>query len=124
MAYLDLAVHETTGFAHPSTLPAPSPRPLSEIERKAVLLARIDPISSVANSSFRRTLHDLLLGPERINPLADPRLEALRCFAVAVAHDRDEMADREEARLIALNFTPGQIGDARALALSCRPALS
>jgi hypothetical protein len=73
-----------------------------------VLLARIDPISSVADSSFRRKLRDLLLGPERINPLADPRLEALRCFAVALAHDRDEMADREEARLIALNFTPAR----------------
>lgn len=120
MAYLDLAAHDTSGFAHPPTLS----RPLNALERKAVMLAGIDPVSSLADSSWRRKLRDLLLGPERINPLADPRLEALRCFAVAVAHRKDEMASREEARLIALNFTPGQIGDARALALSCRPSLS
>jgi hypothetical protein len=116
MAYLDFATHDLTGFAHPAIAPAAPTAGLSDLERKAVMLAAIDPISSIPDPGFRRRIRDLLLGAERINPLADPRLESLRRFAVALVHRRDDLAAREEGQLTALGFAPARIGEARALA--------
>lgn len=120
MAYIDFALHEAAASIPPLYLQ----QPLSALERKAVMLGRLDPLSSLHDQGFRQKLRDLLLGPDRTNPLADPRLEALRRFAVAVAHQRDDMIGREQARLSALGFTNSQTGEARALTLSWHASLS
>ncbi len=116
MAYLDFTTHDLTGFAHPAMTPASPTAGLSDLERKAVMLAAIDPISSIPDPGFRRRIRDLLLGPDKLNPLADPRLESLRRFAVALVHRRHDLATREEGQLTALGFAPSRIGEARALA--------
>lgn len=119
MAYLDFRNQDMTE----SVALAPRlsrPKALTPLERSAVMLARIDPVSSLDDPGLRYAVADFIFGPDKVNRLADPRLEALRSFGVAVAHGRDDLAAREEARLLSLGFDRALVGEARILALTWR----
>lgn len=89
---------------------------LNRIEREAVMLAKKDRRSSIRPIGVLRKTAGRLFGLPARNRLADPRLEALRRFAVAIAHDTPARSDDEADALRTLGFTSGQINRARAIA--------
>ncbi len=101
----------------PLAAPAPAPRArtapdgaLSPLERTVIQVAAADarrgpPLSDRA-LRLRRIV-DLLLGRRPVRPLADPRLEALRRFAMRAALGRDRIGDMRSLR--DAGFTLAQI---------------
>jgi len=122
MAYLDLHAELPMVTIGRTLTPSIERRSLDRTEREAVMLARTDRRSSIRPVGTMRRLAQRLFGLRAPNPLADPRLEALRRFAVAVARDRLASSDRQAAQLASHGFTTAQIGRARSIAERFRPA--
>ena len=137
MAYLDLAERfDTTILAHQSAsaIPGAADWPhlsiserevvLSRLDREAVMLARIDRKASLKPVAGLRRLAGVVFGTKQSNALADPRLEALRRFAVAVAYDTENSIAREQRHLKELGFSDRQIARAADLASTHKRARS
>jgi hypothetical protein len=95
---------------------------LTRLEREAVMLARIDRKASLKPSGFLQKVGSFLFGIRQAAGLADPRLEALRRFAVAVAHDTGASVAREQQQLRELGLSEHQIARAADLASTHRRA--
>lgn len=121
MAYLDLSVDELH-MAPFISRPVEQPRRgLSATEREAVKLARLDKLGSLRPAGRLHRMSQMVFGlSRRSNWLADPRLEALRRFGVAIAHGGSAVVEREEAQLKALGFSESQVASAAALASGFR----
>ncbi len=107
----------------PAVDPRTYPTGLSQVERAAVLLARSDDLASTGGVKAGR-LKSFVFGGGRRNALADPQLEGLRRFAVAVAHDKHILAEWERAELIGSGYTHFQLDEAAEIAESFRRAAS
>ncbi|PXA86912.1 hypothetical protein DMC47_33630 [Nostoc sp. 3335mG] len=117
MAYLDLAAADAITGSYPSASSARSAsRRLNSAERAAVLLARSDRPSSVAGTGYLGKVGEIVFGLRRPNRLADIRLEALRRFAIATAHNKARLAAWEANELRLLRYSEQEIGEASALA--------
>ncbi len=79
---------------------------MTTIELAVITLARQDPLSSV-KPSWHSTL--FLFNPRSHLPLANPRLEALRRYAVLFRLQRRGMADAERERIRSAGYNPQQI---------------
>jgi hypothetical protein len=122
MAYLDLnadGMNLVIGRSLPPIAVAPS---LSRVEREAVMLAKFDGASTLYSAGRMQKQVNRLFGFPTPNGLADNRLEALRRFAVAVAHDSAAVVARERDQLLSLGYGDDQILRAEAVALRYRPA--
>ncbi len=81
---------------------------LTSLEWLIVALAQRDPLSSIEKPGRIAMMLGALFG-DRPNPqLADPRLEALRRFAVLVRNLRDRLPGEETARFLAAGFSSAQ----------------
>jgi hypothetical protein len=125
MAYLNFSTDELHPLGVPQQTIAPSRRGLSPTEREAVKLARLDRLGSLKPAGRLHRMSQAVFGlSRRSNWLADPRLEGLRRFGVAVAHGGSAAVEREEAHLKMLGFSEAQVAGAAALASSFRPRRS
>jgi hypothetical protein len=120
MAYLDIAEHYVTatpaaGLLEPATL-----RGLNDAECSTISLARVDRRASIRPAGPPSKAVEMLFGLKPIITLADPRPEALRCFAVAVAHDTPAAAERESAALRRGGYSDAKRMDAAAVATTYR----
>ena len=88
-------------------LPAPLAR-FAPIERNVIALAAHDPVASVAAPGRFGRLLRRWLGLAPPNQLADPRLEALRRFAVLARAAPDRIHLSEVRRFLAAGFTVAQ----------------
>jgi len=121
MAYLNFSTDELRPLSTYQRAIEPPHRGLSATEREVVKLARLDKTASLKPTGRLYRMAQATFGlPSRPNRLADPRLEGLRRFSVAVAHGGSAMIDREEAQLKALGFSDGQVASAAALASGFR----
>jgi hypothetical protein len=79
---------------------------LSDLERKVVLLSRIDrkPLGRVGG--FVQSLAARTFGIVAARPLADDRLEALRRFAVVLRYGDGIAPEEETARFTAAGYDP------------------
>lgn len=109
MAYLDLAA--TRPFEASTAVRQGGAR-LGSQERLVVLLSRTDPLWSVRPRRTGGRLLGFLFGMEAPHRLADPRLEALRRYAVAYRL-RDEGAEDAEAAALRAGFSGAQLAQAR-----------
>jgi hypothetical protein len=121
VAYLDFSVSELRpATAHRQVVAFPR-RDLDARERGAILLAKTDGKESLHNPGRLRRLSEICFGLSRQpNKLADPRLEGLRRYAVAVAHDTEQSATHEREKLVALGFSDHQIQIAATTAVRFR----
>lgn len=87
--------------ASPDFLP---PKQLSRLEQQVVMLSLRDPRSSLRRPSKWEARWKKLFGVEIPNPLADPRLEALRRFSVLMRIDGYSMPAKEYRRLSEAGF--------------------
>jgi hypothetical protein len=92
MAYLDLTAGAPVGMFRSA---AEAPRRLGPQERLVVLLSRRDPLWSLRPRTTGSRLLKALFGMEAPHRLADPRLEALRRYAVTYRLDCSELAEVE-----------------------------
>src|SRR5262249_10354936 len=104
MAYLD----PTQSFLASTALSASAPR-LSGLERDVLLLSRRDDLASLDGPRWHHRFRMLRVP----TVLADPRLEALRRFAVLFRRHGDRIAQAEEDRLVAMGYSAGQIAQIR-----------
>lgn len=98
------------------------PGTLDRQARDIVRLSRRDGLSSLRQPGAFGRMVARTLGLERANPLADPRLERLRRFAVLLRHAGARLRAREEARMIEAGFTHAQIAEVRHLVARERPS--
>ena len=77
------------------------------VERSVIALARIDGPSSIRSPRLLARLARRLFGIGPANPLANPRLEALRRFAILARSSRGRPPRREIELFLAAGFTPG-----------------
>jgi hypothetical protein len=110
MAYLDLSVTGATGLM-PATERGDTR--LTAADREVIRFAVREPMSSIGPVSTLRRWSDRLFGFNRVNPLADARLEALRRHAIRLRHANGATLDRQE--LIEAGYAPRQIDDVEAL---------
>lgn len=81
----------------------------TDLEWSVVDIARRDPLSSIqAPGRFASKVAELL-GSRRTLPLADPRLEALRRFAVVDHHLGDRLPDHEVAHFVGAGFSMAHV---------------
>ena len=109
MAYLDLAADQ---FFVPSARTAPPAIRLSAQERLVVILSRTDPLWSLRPRHTHSRLLRFLFGIEAPHNLADPRLEALRRYAVTYRL-RDASLSEEEKGAVQAGFSAGQLAQVR-----------
>jgi hypothetical protein len=76
-------------------------------EDQVIALARRDSIASIRPGSWLTNMARRLFGIVPANPLADPRLEAIRRFAVAARHGHGGTIDMERRQFLAAGFSPG-----------------
>jgi hypothetical protein len=119
MAYLDLATDILVG-SYPPASPSVERRRLNGAERAAVLLARSDRPSSLAGTGYRHKIGEMLFGLRRPNKLADLKLETMRRFAIAVAHNRTRLAEWEADELRLFRYSEQEIREASDLAAQFR----
>jgi hypothetical protein len=93
---------------------------LDATERSAVLLARNDRNSSVRPAGALDRIGTIVFGFRHPNRLADPRLEALRRFAVATAREKRGSVDWERGELQTFGFSEFQIAQAAEIAKRCQ----
>ena len=121
MAYLDLELNLPRGaLEQAQTRATPRHDPvsrLSMLERQVIQLARTDGRWSLAGSGRFQSVLATVLGLERPNPLADPRLEALRRYAVTLRLSAGRLPRADDDRLIAFGFSSAAITDIRRLVL-------
>lgn len=102
----------------PGTVGRPPEARLSHLERRAVDVARRDPLSSIrAPSRFDRLLV-AAFALRRPLPLADAKLEAVRRYAVAARLGGRYHVDRERAALLAHGYSEPQAAMVERLALA------
>ncbi|RJF90995.1 hypothetical protein [Sphingomonas cavernae] len=111
MAYLDLANSITV-----PTIPATRMRAVtaatatfSACEWTIVELARHDSPASLYEPGRGRRLVETIFGIRRANPLADPRLEALRRMAVLLRRGLARLSPDEIARFLGFGFSQGHL---------------
>lgn len=75
------------------------------VELSVITLAAIDGASTIRPRSWLSRLAARLFGVGRPNPLADPRLEALRRFAIVARDHRGDPPQTEIDRFLAAGFT-------------------
>jgi hypothetical protein len=110
MAFLDLEVGAPEALRRRvAALPK-----LGVAERRAVLLARSDPPSSLSRG-FGSRLMGLLFGIEAPHMLADSRLEALRRYALLYRVHGKALPDLEIERARDAGYSEGELAKARAL---------
>lgn len=103
---------EGFSLAQPVTTIHPAESALSRQERTVVLLSRTDPLASIRDlSPVRRRLHAFFLSCIP-NKLANPRLEALRRFAILLRVGREIGADEWRA-FRAAGFNEAHVQDVR-----------
>ncbi|NKI97973.1 hypothetical protein [Novosphingobium sp. SG707] len=106
MAYLDL----TQGFISTGPAAAPSAQnsrfipALTRLERLAIHIAQSDGIDSLAQPERGNRFMRWLFRADQPNPLADPRLEALRRYAVLLRLRGGAMPAGETRRLLDAGF--------------------
>jgi hypothetical protein len=81
---------------------------LTPIEWLIAALAQRDPLSSVEKPGRIAMMLGMLFGDRPSPQLADPRLEALRRFAVLVSNLGDRLPGEETARFLAAGFSRAQ----------------
>lgn len=115
MAYLDLTQPLPRLLpAHDApTLPAGANEGLTELDRMVIALSRNDPRSSLTTPGRFRRIFAYLFSMRLPNALADPRLEALRRFAVLLRKQRTRLPETETARLVAAGYSLAAVADAR-----------
>jgi hypothetical protein len=114
MAFLDLELGAPAALARSEQrMGAAFPR-LGVQERRAVLLARRDPSSSL-HRGFGSRLMSLLFGIETPHMLADSRLEALRRYALLYRIHGKALAAIEIERAQDAGYSDGELARARAL---------
>lgn len=123
MAYVDTRSHELVWIPRFAvSAPVPAGALLARVERDVLLASRRDRVSSLHGDSPRGRWIASLFGIEPANRLADPRLEALRRFAVLLRRRGDRLLAAEQARIVAAGFTPLQVAEVRRLLQAERPA--
>ncbi|WP_066719052.1 hypothetical protein [Sphingomonas pituitosa] len=121
MAYLDLA------FDLPrAAIAAPAPRHdavphIAPLERQVVQLSRLDGRATLRAPGRIDALIGLLFGGQRTNGLADPRLEALRRYAVMFRLQGEALPQAETDRLLGAGFLREAIEEIRELVRNPRP---
>ena len=110
MAYLDLTANHPFETAARSS--ARAEVRLSSQERLVVQLSRNDPLWSLRPRHTHSKLLRYLFGIEAPHHLADPRLEALRRYAVTYRL-RDPSIAEVEAGALAAGFAASQLAQAR-----------
>jgi hypothetical protein len=116
MAYVDTRPHAldwSPRFA--ARLPIPAAPPLQRIERDVLLASRRDRPSSLGQTGWFGRGIGRLFGFAKVNRLADPRLEALRRFAVLLRRRGDRLPAVEERRILAAGFSSAQVAEVRRL---------
>lgn len=114
MAYIDFADAGTAPALTPRHLPRHDPVPaparngLSALEWSVVAIARNDRLSSLRKPGRMSLAMGALFGSKPVNPLADPRLEALRRMAVLTWHHGAAIAKRELTAFLAAGFDADQ----------------
>lgn len=106
MAYLDLEqgfIPTGPAAARPAQYSQSIPA-LTKLERLAIHIARNDGIDSLTQSERGNRFTRWLFRADRPNPLADPRLEALRRYAVLLRLRGDAMPAGETRRLLDAGF--------------------
>ena len=114
MAFLDLNVGAPLALSGSANRIAAAEPKLGAQERKVVLLARTDPMSSLQRSRLSR-LTSMIFGIEPPHMLADTRLEALRRYAVLHRVHGRAIATHEVERVRAAGFSEGELARVRAL---------
>jgi hypothetical protein len=99
-------------FPAPDERHVPSER-LSSAERQVVTLSRRDSLASVLSQRASGHVLRRLFGIAPSNPLADPRLEALRRYAVLLRHGGDLLASEARRMLRAHDMSEDRIRHAR-----------
>jgi hypothetical protein len=118
MAYLDLTADHP--FEASARAPAVDTR-LSAQERLVVLLSRTDPLWSLRPRHTHSRALRFLFGIEAPHHLADPKLEALRRYAVTYRLRDASVSEVEEGALQA-GFGTSQIAQVRHMVDSARAA--
>lgn len=95
---------DQNGFRHSAIQGSGRGPRLSPLERQVVMLSLGDPLSSLRKPSKWGARWRKLLRIELANPLADPRLEALRRFSVMMRTTGYSMPGEEYRRLIEAGF--------------------
>ncbi|WP_404713224.1 hypothetical protein [Sphingomonas sp. MMS24-J13] len=113
MAFLDLEVGAPAALSRGHLRGHTLPR-LGAQERRAVLLARSDPPSSLHRGLGSRLL-SLLFGIETPRMLADGRLEALRRYALLYRIHGKALPEIESERARDAGYSDGELARARAL---------
>jgi hypothetical protein len=121
MAYVDTRPHALAWSPYFTARCTTSAPLLQRIERDVLLASRHDRPSSLERTSLLGRWIARLFGFETSNRLADPRLEALRRFAVLLRRRGDRLPRCEEARIAAAGFTPTQVSEIRRLVDGNRP---
>jgi len=89
--------------------PAPEAPPFTDLEERVIDLARQEGIGAIEPPGrFERLLAVLFGVRPGGQPLADPKLEALR-RATIVAHHRHHLPDTHAAELREAGYTPDQV---------------
>jgi hypothetical protein len=117
MAYVDTRPHELAWSPRAATR-APifsAPLLLQRVERDVLLASRQDPSSSLKSKGPIGRWMGRMFGFEDPNRLADPRLEALRRFAVLLRRRGDRLSASEETRIFVAGFSPAQVAEIRRL---------
>lgn len=109
MAYLNFAETAPALLFHrrPPAKRAPSAS-FSALEWSVVALARRDSLGSLRSPGRLAKAMAVVFGGTSENPIADPRLEALRRMAVQAWHRGFAVAESEMARFFAAGFSADQ----------------
>jgi hypothetical protein len=110
MAFLDFHQAPATGLApvvFPFRFAEPAPM-FDHLERQVLTLARGDGAPSLARHPRIARLLERLFDRRRPNPLADPRLEALRKLAVTARLRGARSVAAEVRRFMAAGYTRAQ----------------
>jgi hypothetical protein len=93
---------------------------VSTLERQVVQLAGRDGRRSVAGSRAIRIMLAWVFGLELPNALADPRLEALRRYAVRLRLEGERLPHDEHERLFRLGFSTAALAEVRRMVIGGR----
>ncbi len=110
MAYVNFADTAPALVFRPRTATKPAPAAaFSALEWSVVALARRDSLGSLRAPGRIARAMAVVFGGTSENPIADPRLEALRRMAVQAWHRGFAVAESEMARFFAAGFSANQL---------------
>lgn len=118
MAYLDLS----QGFPSPFALQTQAIPVLNRLERLTIHIARNDGIDSLSQGERGNRFTRWLFRADQPNPLADPRLEALRRYAVLLRLYGDAIPAEETRLLFNAGFSAAMLPQIRRLVLEASGA--